>query len=45
MTIQLWFAFAMACAVLTFIPGTSVLLAISQPLTKGRSAAPMDIRR
>ena len=39
MSIDVWFAFVVANAVLTLIPGPCVLLVISQSITKGMSAA------
>jgi threonine/homoserine/homoserine lactone efflux protein len=39
MAFDLWLAFTLACVVLTLIPGPSVLLVISQSITKGRNAA------
>lgn len=39
MSVEMWLAFVAACAVLTLIPGPSVLLVTGQALTRGTSAA------
>ncbi|WP_346912963.1 LysE family translocator [uncultured Roseibium sp.] len=43
MSLENWFAFTIACIVLTLIPGPSVLLVIGQALTRGKRAAMMCI--
>lgn len=43
MSIDSWLAFTLACAVLTLIPGPSVLLVVSQALSKGIKAAMMCV--
>ena len=43
MTFETWTAFVIANIVLTLIPGPSVLLVISQALTKGKNAAMLCI--
>lgn len=43
MSLQTWLAFALACAVLTAIPGPSVMLVVGQSITRGRTAAMMCI--
>jgi len=43
MTLEIWLAFVVANSILTIIPGPSVLLVISQALTRGMSAALMCI--
>lgn len=43
MSFDSWLAFALACAVLTLIPGPSVLLVVSQALSKGKKAAMMCV--
>jgi homoserine/homoserine lactone efflux protein len=43
MSFQTWLAFTAASIILTLIPGPSVLLIVSQAITKGRTAALMCI--
>jgi len=43
MSIEMWFAFVVASAVLTLIPGPCVILIVSQAITRGMSAAIMCI--
>jgi len=43
MSFESWIAFTIACIVLTLIPGPSVLLVVSQALTKGKKAAMMCV--
>ncbi len=43
MHIEIWLAFVLACAVLTLIPGPSVLLVVGQSITRGRKAAMLCI--
>lgn len=43
MSLETWLAYAVACAVLTIIPGPSVMLVIGQSLMRGRMAAMMCI--
>ncbi|WP_428696804.1 LysE family translocator [Stappia sp.] len=43
MSFENWFAFTIACIVLTLVPGPSVLLVVGQALTRGRKAALMCV--
>ncbi|GAB2187892.1 LysE family translocator [Roseibium sp. LAB1] len=43
MSLETWLAYTLACAVLTIIPGPSVMLVVGQTLMRGKTAAMMCI--